>query len=196
MAEEETLSCPICLSSPQDDASAQFAKTVCGHIFCLSCVEKILCKARVIADEEDIRYACVTRGKCPMCQRNTSLFELRNAMFPDKFVVEKNPDVRSWPLFNQAYGLRLLSRRVSDQDALYDDLASTEGPPNGFGMEFSFCEDVPFISMRVPLLVYSFTGGGLLQISFLLSKKAQTCANLNPRKSFHKTFPFKNCHGD
>jgi hypothetical protein len=36
----------------------------------------------------------------------------------------------------------------------------------------------------------------ILQISFLLSKKAQTCANSNPRKSFHKTFTFKNCHGD
>ncbi|KAL3774068.1 hypothetical protein ACHAWO_005275 [Cyclotella atomus] len=154
---DEEISCPICLSSSKDSSSTQFAKTVCGHIFCTACLTHVLCKPRKIyEDEDDVRKICITRGKCPMCRGHINLFELRDTTNPDACAVEKNTDVKSWPIFGQAYLQKPLGRVSSRRESLMERLAKEDGPMKGFGIEFNFCSDVPAMKFAVPIYTYSF----------------------------------------
>jgi hypothetical protein len=146
----QDISCPICLSSFEDnDSSIRFAKTECGHVFCVSCIQRVLCKSRSIYDtseDECIQHMCITRGKCPICRSNVNLFELRDVISPQSFVVEKNRMMSSWPIGKSIYKQRVLGRQASDFANRLDEVAVSEGPVKGFGMQISFDKiDAPYI---------------------------------------------------
>ena len=96
--EEEQISCPVCwvssdhsehsdetgggLSSSAESSSQQviFAKTPCNHVYCRTCIERILLP--------DV----ATMGTCPMCRTAVSIFDLRHAT-TEKALYQSNSDV-------------------------------------------------------------------------------------------------------
>ena len=98
MAEEDQISCPVCwiIPPPPDPSNNNneaviFAKTPCNHMYCLTCIERILLP--------DI----ATMGTCPMCRTAVNIFDLRNAR-TDISLYPSNSDVASWPsISNNVY---------------------------------------------------------------------------------------------
>ena len=148
------LSCPICLVCPDDneEVSTQFAKTECGHIFCTSCIQHVLCRPRSNSEEEGARYACATRGRCPMCRGTIDLFTLCDASDTNSLIVEKNRDVTTWPIFGREFRERILGGRLSssDQALILQRLATETKPLDGFGMQFLFNRED-----NVPTMIFS-----------------------------------------
>ena len=158
---EQTLSCPICLSSSEDNLATLFSKTECGHVFCTSCLEQVLCKRnRYVNEDEDIRYTCITRGNCPMCRAHIDLFDLRSAI-DSSLAVGKNTDVTTWPIHDQLYRQKAMGRDTPVTNDLLNALHHSKGPAYGYGMEFSFLETVPSLIFSPPLSLHSFGSGGL-----------------------------------
>jgi hypothetical protein len=89
-----------------------------------------------------------------MCRRLISLFNLRDVHDHDSFAIERNTDVRSWPIVEQTYLQRPIGRHVSKLDELMEELADKEGPIKGFGMEFHFHLDVPAVRFTTTLHSY------------------------------------------
>ncbi|KAL3788080.1 hypothetical protein HJC23_008142 [Cyclotella cryptica] len=161
----DPLSCPICLSSSDENGpSRQFAKTTCGHIFCASCMEQVLSKPRSFQgqdEDDDVRFQCATRGKCPMCRQHVSLFELRDAVDDSCLIIARNTTVSTWPIRNARYEQRVLGRRIfsdtwSSRLAL---MVERHGAIGGFGITFQYNANTPSLSFKSPL--YSFGGEDL-----------------------------------
>ncbi|KAL7458266.1 hypothetical protein ACHAWC_009824 [Mediolabrus comicus] len=146
--EEQSTTCPVCWLSSSDDnpsdnnnqtiitteatdppssavavsatpeAPIIFAKTPCNHIYCLSCIERVLLP--------DI----ATGGTCPMCRTAVSIFDLRNAA-TSTTLYPSNPDVvSSWSISNKVYkqypngrnaGRRVLQRMMAKTDSIFQN---------------------------------------------------------------------------
>jgi len=118
--EEDQISCPVCwvssgpsghndttattagdLSASASESSAQeviFAKTPCNHVYCRTCIERVLLP--------DI----ATMGTCPMCRTAVSIFDLKHAT-TEKSLYPSNSDVSSWPIANNVYKQSPIRRR-------------------------------------------------------------------------------------
>lgn len=107
MAEEEQISCPVCwISSSEpsdnnnetivtaaDQPSSQeviFAKTPCNHVYCRTCIERVL------------HLDIATMGTCPMCRAAVSILDLRHAKSGDS-LYPSNSDASSWPIARNVY---------------------------------------------------------------------------------------------
>jgi hypothetical protein len=143
--EEQSTTCPVCWISSSDTPSSDnnqtitteatdpplsavavatsespiiFAKTPCNHIYCLSCIERVLLP--------DI----ATGGTCPMCRTAVSIFDLRNAA-TSSTIYPSNPDVvSSWSISNKVYkqypngrnaGRRVLQRMMAKTDSIFQN---------------------------------------------------------------------------
>lgn len=95
------LSCPICLVTSNDNTNealqdivmedVKFLRTTCGHIFCNTCIERVLLKPR--------HDSIPTLAPCPMCRDPVLLFDLRHALCVDESsssVYAGISDVNSW----------------------------------------------------------------------------------------------------
>eukprot|EP00573_Skeletonema_grethae_P001348 CAMPEP_0201689862 /NCGR_PEP_ID=MMETSP0578-20130828/3398_1 /ASSEMBLY_ACC=CAM_ASM_000663 /TAXON_ID=267565 /ORGANISM="Skeletonema grethea, Strain CCMP 1804" /LENGTH=475 /DNA_ID=CAMNT_0048174647 /DNA_START=54 /DNA_END=1481 /DNA_ORIENTATION=- len=123
--EEDQISCPVCwvssASGPSEhnhngttattasdyhqssaaESSAEeviFAKTPCNHVYCRTCIERVLLP--------DI----ATMGTCPMCRTAVSIFDLKHAT-TEKSLYPSNSDVSSWPIANNVYKQFSIRRR-------------------------------------------------------------------------------------
>jgi len=117
--EEEQVSCPVCwvssdlsehneatVATASDQSSSAesssqkviFAKTPCNHVYCRTCIERILLP--------DV----ATMGTCPMCRTAVSIFDLRHAT-TEKALYPSNSDVSSWPIANNVYKQFSVGRR-------------------------------------------------------------------------------------
>lgn len=138
---EEEISCPICWVSSDDlskhneitaptnvpTAAEQinFAKTPCNHVYCQTCIERILLP--------DI----ATSGTCPMCRTAVSIFDLRHAT-TDMHLYPSNSDASAWPIANNVYKHFTIRRRQRIQTS-------------GLFRNISFCFD----QGRIPKLQYT-----------------------------------------
>ena len=115
---EERISCPVCWVSSDPSkhneitastvvpATAEsrsqeeinFVKTTCNHVYCQTCIERILLP--------DI----ATMGTCPMCRTAVSIFDLRHAT-TEKYLYPSNSDVSSWPIAGNVYKHFTIHRR-------------------------------------------------------------------------------------
>ena len=89
---EEHIMCPVCWISSNDSTADEggFAKTPCNHVYCRTCIERVLLP--------DI----ATSGTCPMCRTAVSIFDLRNAVTEDA-LYPSNSDVSCWPIANTLF---------------------------------------------------------------------------------------------
>lgn len=114
--EEDLITCPVCwvssggttattasdhhLSSAAESSAQEelFAKTPCNHVYCRTCIERVLLP--------DI----ATMGTCPMCRTAVSIFDLKHAI-TEKSLYPSNSDVSSWPVANNVYKQSIIRRR-------------------------------------------------------------------------------------
>ncbi|KAL7521422.1 hypothetical protein ACHAWX_006096 [Stephanocyclus meneghinianus] len=163
----EPLSCPICFTSSDEnnETSRPFAKTTCGHVFCATCIEQVLSKPRAVQgrddDDDDVRLRCATRGKCPICRGNVSLFELRHVTDDSSFIVDRNTKVSTWPISNACYEQRVLGGRIfsNERSSRLALMVERHGAIGGFGITFQYNTNTPSVSFTRPL--YSFGGEDL-----------------------------------
>ena len=94
--------CPICLLPQSEDL--KFCNGPCSHRICVPDAERILLvKPRSPQQGEipDPYLLLPTLGRCPICRRGMSLFEMQLEEGEDLFV--KNTDVRQWPIANMTF---------------------------------------------------------------------------------------------
>ncbi|KAL3811336.1 hypothetical protein ACHAXA_007401 [Cyclostephanos tholiformis] len=160
-------SCPVCLISSNDfrdgdddDAGGKthdddvvpttFVRTPCDHVFCRSCMERVLLR-RPTGRMGD-RRVVPTLGPCPMCREVVSLFDLRPAEEsattttenggPSSFVYGDESDASSWPVANCRYRQRVLLP-IQDPNSTPWALIGRKGPIEGHGIEFRFHDPAP-----------------------------------------------------
>ena len=120
--------CPVCLCSPSVDLV--FLSGPCGHAVCQPCMERIL----LTNNSGNVP----TRGKCPICRCDMSLFELTTVENNDgegeiMLAYPKDTNVSESPIGGLIYVAR----------------------PEG-GATFHFDEPVPYITMEDDRLKVSF----------------------------------------
>ena len=163
--EEASLSCPICLISASDDDSStttspntsngvKFLKTPCKHIFCQSCIEKVLLKPR-----QDVN-SILTLAPCPMCRKPVLLFDLMTAVCNNDDGEESSPYAYDTsvllPVANSQFELQS-SRRGHIPEFALRDLVD-KGVVKGCGIIFSFREPSS-LELARPLKSFDNEGG-------------------------------------
>lgn len=87
--------CPVCLSSPSDQLL--FVAAPCQHAVCQPCMERIL-----LTQHGGMDLHIPTRGKCPICRCQVSLFELKTVV-NDKLAYPIDTDIFHSPIGGLVY---------------------------------------------------------------------------------------------
>lgn len=97
--------CPICFFPPSEDL--KLCTGPCLHRICVPDAERILLvKPRLpLVDENPDPFLLIpTLGRCPICRRGMSLFEME--LDEGTFLCEKNTDVQQWPVAGMTFAQR------------------------------------------------------------------------------------------
>jgi len=110
--------CPVCLCNPSEELT--FLAGPCGHAVCQPCMERIL-----LTQHSQSETHIPTRGMCPICRRQMSLFELTIQNSDAELAFPKNTQVSDSPIGGLIYA----------------------GRPGG-GPTFHFDEDIPYVTIE------------------------------------------------
>jgi hypothetical protein len=102
--------CPICLLPSSEDR--KFCAGPCSHRFCVPDAERILLtKPGANERSPDPHLFVPTLGRCPICRRGMSLFDLQQEEGEDLY--EKNTDMTTWPITGKTFAERTNGLSVS-----------------------------------------------------------------------------------